>query len=196
MNKSNLVARLSVLTIALTLVTTSLIGGTLAKYTTEVTGKGSATVAKWSFKANEKSDGVDKFTVNLADTADENLNVTNGKIAPGSKGSFNIVIDATGSETALEYKIEFTNIQNQIANLKFYSDADRKNEITDLTNTNAFDGNIALAETNKKVTKTVYWEWKDGVNNTSDTEAGVAAKEMTFDIKVSGTQTVEANPAP
>lgn len=191
MNKSNFVARLSVLTIALTLVTTSLIGGTLAKYTTEVTGTGSAEVAKWSFKANEKSGGSDKFTVNLADTVDKNPNVTSGKIAPGSKGSFDIKIDATGSETALDYKIEFTNIQNPIANLKFYPDASRTDgtEI-DLTTTNAFDGSIALAETNKKVTKTVYWEWKDGVNNTSDTEAGVAATKMTFDIKVTGTQKI------
>lgn len=191
MNKSNLVARLSVLTIALTLVTTSLIGGTLAKYTTEVTGTGSAQVAKWSFKANEKSGGDDKFTVNLADTADENLNVTNGKIAPGSKGSFNIEIDATGSETALEYKIEFTNIQNPIANLKFYSDADRKNEITDLTTTTALNGSIALTDVGTTVIKTVYWEWKDDVkNNASDTAEGVAATKMTFDIKVTGTQRI------
>lgn len=189
MNKSNFVARLSVLTIALTLVTTSLIGGTLAKYTTEVTGTGSAEVAKWSFKANEKSGGSDKFTVNLADTVDKNPNVTSGKIAPGSKGSFDIKIDASGSETALEYKIEFTNIQNQIANLKFYSDASRTNEITDLTNPTALNGSIALNAVETPVIKTVYWEWEDDVkNNASDTAAGVAATKMTFDIKVTGTQ--------
>lgn len=187
MNKSNFVARLSVLTIALTLVTTSLIGGTLAKYTTEVTGKGSATVAKWSFKAYEKNGGEGTFTVTLTDTA--NTNVTSGKIAPGIKGQFEIVIDASGSETALEYKIEFTNFQNKIDNLKFYSDASRTDgtEI-DLTKTTALNGNIALADVGTKVTKTVYWEWKDGVNNASDTDAGKAPTEMTFDIKVTGTQ--------
>lgn len=185
MNKSNFVARLSVLTIALTLVTTSLIGGTLAKYTTEVTGDGSATVAKWSFEAHDESGAT--FAVTLTDTAD--TNVTSGKIAPGSKGSFNIEIDATGSETALDYTIEFTNFKNKIDNLKFYSDATRTVDTEiDLTNTKAFDGSIALAESNKKVTKTVYWEWKDGVNNASDTDAGKAPTEMTFDIKVTGTQ--------
>lgn len=194
MNKSNFVARLSVLTIALTLVTTSLIGGTLAKYTTEVTGKGSAQVAKWSFKAYEKNGGEGNFTVTLTDTA--NTNVTSGKIAPGIKGQFEIVIDASGSETALEYKIEFTNFQNKIDNLKFYSDASRTNEITDLTNPTALNGSIALADVGTLVTKTVYWEWKDdAINNTSDTEAGMAAKTMTFDIKVTGTQTVATTPA-
>lgn len=195
MNKSNFVARLSVLTIALTLVTTSLIGGTLAKYTTEVTGTGSATVAKWSFKAYEKNGGEGSFAVTLTDTA--NTNVTSGKIAPGSKGSFDIVIDASGSETALDYTIKFDNIQNQIANLKFYSDADRKNEITDLTNTTALNGIIALADVETTVIKTVYWEWKDDVkNNASDTAEGVAAKKMTFNIKVTGTQTVATTTAP
>lgn len=193
MNKSNLVARLSVLTIALTLVTTSLIGGTLAKYTTEVTGTGSATVAKWSFDAYGKK-GEESFTVTLTDTA--NTDVTSGKIAPGSKGSFNIVIDATGSETALDYTIKFENIENSIANLKFYSDASRTNEITDLTTTTALNGSIALTDVGTTVIKTVYWEWKDDVkNNASDTAEGVAATKMTFDIKVTGTQTVEANPA-
>lgn len=189
MNKSNLVARLSVLTIALTLVTTSLIGGTLAKYTTTVTGDGSATVAKWSFNAYSKQ-GDATFEVKLTDTA--NTNVTNGKIAPGSKGSFDIVIDATGSETALDYKIEFTNIQNKIDNLKFYPDASRTDgtEI-DLTNPTALNGSIALADVRNTVTKTVYWEWKDAASNDkSDTEAGVAAKDMTFNIKVTGTQKI------
>lgn len=194
MNKSNFVARLSVLTIALTLVTTSLIGGTLAKYTTEVTGTGSAQVAKWSFKAYSKQ-GDATFAVTLTDTA--NTNVTSGKIAPGSKGSFDIVIDASGSETALDYKIEFTNIKNQIANLKFYSDANRTDgaEI-DLKATTLSD-TIALADVGNTVTKTVYWEWKDDASNDeSDTKAGVAPTEMTFNIKVTGTQTVATTTAP
>lgn len=190
MNKSNFVARLSVLTIALTLVTTSLIGGTLAKYTTEVTGTGSAQVAKWSFKAYEKNGGEGSFAVTLTDTA--NTNVTSGKIAPGSKGSFDIVIDASGSETALDYTIKFSNFTDKIDNLKFYSDANRTaDKEIDLTNTKALDGNIALADVGTKVTKTVYWEWKDDASNDkSDTEAGVAAKGMKFNITVTGTQKI------
>lgn len=188
MNKSNFVARLSVLTIALTLVTTSLIGGTLAKYTTTVTGDGSATVAKWSFNAYSKQ-GEATFEVKLTDTA--NANVTNGKIAPGSKGSFDIVIDATGSETALDYTIKFDNIQNPIANLKFYSDANRTDgTVIDLETTTLKD-TIALADVGNTVTKTVYWEWKDAASNDkSDTDAGKAPTEMTFDIKVTGTQKI------
>lgn len=44
--KKSYAARLGVLAVALSLVTACLLGGTMAKYVTEVTGTGSATVAK------------------------------------------------------------------------------------------------------------------------------------------------------
>lgn len=195
MNKSNLVARLSVLTIALTLVTTSLIGGTLAKYTTTVTGDGSATVAKWSFKAT--SGGQTITTINLGETADTAY-LAKERIAPGSKGSFNIEIDATGTETGLEYVISLGNVENPISSVQFCKDEACKSPIT-ISNSGDVEvvkKAIAADASTKKVTETIYWQWKTTTDEADTTLGENTSSPMIFDIKVTGTQTVEANPAP
>ena len=127
--KNKNIGRLGVVALVLTLVSMTLMGGTLAKYTTEVTGTGTATVAKWSFKASD-AENSSTFSVSLKDTT-LNSKVADDKIAPGTDGSFNIVIDATGSETALDYKIAFSELTNKPDNLKFYSDAAFTSEISD-----------------------------------------------------------------
>ena len=199
--KSN-AARLGVLAVALSLVTACLLGGTMAKYVTEVTGTGSATVAKWSFKANEKTD---TFTVDLAKTAYTNINNTDGnKIAPGTEGSFDIKLDASGSDVAVDYTIAFSNLQNKPTNLKFYSDENMATEIADLTNTTALNGEIKLADISKPVTKTIYWKWAYEIGNDEATkktnnaqDVKDAVNSMTFTITVTGTQqTPTATPAP
>lgn len=184
MKKTN-IARLSALALTLCLASTALMSGTMAKYTTTVTGNGSATVAKWSFQVNEK-DSAQTFTVNLTDTT-INGNLKTDTIAPGTDGSFNIKLDASGSETAVDYKIVFSSIQNQPTNLKFYSDSTFKTEITDLES-NGITDTIALAQVSTPVTKTIYWKWdyETGSDDTADT--GDAGKAMTFKITVTGTQ--------
>lgn len=182
-------SRLGALALALTLATTSLIGGTLAKYATEVTGDGSATVAAWSFKANEQSK---TFTVNLADTSVKEDKLASGMIAPGTQGSFDIVIDATGSDVALKYTIEFSAVTNKPDNLKFYSDGGFNNVLADLQAAGVSDS-IAANDATKKRTKTVYWKWDyQSTGNADDVDkADIAAtekKDMTFTITVTGTQ--------
>lgn len=192
--KKSYAARLGVLAVALSLVTACLLGGTMAKYVTEVSGTGSATVAAWSFKANEKTD---TFTVDLAKTAYTNINNTGGnKIAPGTEGSFDIKLDASGSDVAVDYTIAFSNLQNKPTNLKFYSDKDKGTEISDLAN--AFTGTIELKDVGTAVTKTVYWDWTIGADeaaNIDDTTDGTNPEAMTFDIKVTGTQKEPVAPA-
>ena len=51
MREKSYVARLGALALVLTLMTTCLTGGTLAKFVTEVEGGAEATVAAWEFKA-------------------------------------------------------------------------------------------------------------------------------------------------
>lgn len=195
--KKSYVARLGVLVVALTLVSTCLLGGTMAKYVTDVTGTGSATVAKWSFKANEK-DATSKFTVDLASTAYDN--VGDKRIAPGTKGSFDIVIDASGSEVAVDYTIAFSNLLNKPDNLTFYSDETKDTPISDLANYDGLNGTIALDKVNTKVTKTVYWEWpyetgsgdaikaSDAMDTTAGAKETDGDRKVSFDIVVTGTQ--------
>ena len=51
MKEKSYVARLGALALVLTLMTTCLTGGTLAKFVTEVEGTATATVAAWNFEA-------------------------------------------------------------------------------------------------------------------------------------------------
>lgn len=183
MKKKSYVARLGVLALALTLVTTCLTGGTMARYVTEVTGAATATVAKWSFKANSQTQN---FTVNLTDTT-LNGKVADGKIAPGTDGSFDISIDADGSEVALDYTIAFSNMENKPSNLKFYSDPNFKTEISDLATYSGLNGTITLTDIGTPVTKTVYWQWAYGDAVEPD-QATITGKDMTFTITVTGTQ--------
>jgi hypothetical protein len=188
MKKRSYVTRLGVLALALTFLTTCLVGGTLAKYTTTVAGTGSATVAKWSFKANNQTE---TFTVDLASTA--YTNVANKKIAPGTQGSFAIEIDASGSEVAVDYSIAFSDIENKPENLKFYSDDEFKSEITDFTSYTGLNDTIALEDVSSAVTKTIYWNWDYGAvaeesKAAQDTKDGESAKTMTFTITVTGIQ--------
>ena len=107
MKRKSQASRLGVLALALTLVTTCLTGGTMAKYVTEVTGNATAAVAAWSFKVNNEETTM--TNIDLGSTANRTAYVTDdikeGVIAPGTSGSFDIVIDGSGSEVGVDYKL-------------------------------------------------------------------------------------------
>ena len=107
MKKRSYVSCLGALAVAMTLVTTSLTGGTMAKYATEVTGSATATVAAWSFKANGQEatmTGIDLGSTANRASYNEGT-IKEGVIAPGTKGSFEIVVDGTGSEVGIDCSI-------------------------------------------------------------------------------------------
>ena len=161
---------------------------TNSKYTTTVTGEGSTSIARWVFdvSGSDTYSSTDTIqTINLAQTCDQST-LLDKQIAPGTNGSFDVEIDATGAEVGIDYKVEFTNIPEDFpTNLKFTVD----NEEYDLTT--GFTGNIPANATNKVITKTVNWEWPYETLNgdIADTTDGIAdANDLTFDITVIGTQ--------
>lgn len=193
-------ARLGALALTLTLISTCLAGGTLARYTSEVTGTGTANIAKWSvaFKQKDGSTGAEvsktaSYDFDLKDTKDGNELVNVNKIAPGDKGSFEVQIDGKGSEVAYEYKIELTttNFSSTAGNVKFYSDKERKTPWVDKTDFTK----VALNDVSTPVNKTIYWEWEGGeTNNTDDTTAGKAAASPTFTVKLTAQQSLASSP--
>lgn len=115
------VTRLGALALTLTMVTTCLLGGTLAKYTTTVSGTDSVTVAKFGYEANDGANDIefttgDPVDIDLFDNLktnatgtiaydeDENDTVTTGDmmLAPGAYGSFDIQLDGTLSDVDIE----------------------------------------------------------------------------------------------
>ncbi len=109
--KKNKVIRLLSIMLILTMATTSVVGGTLARYTTTVSGTDSVRVAQFGYKA---TDGTISYTTDTAAAIDifEDLKTdatgtiadTNGLIylAPGVYGSFEIVLDGTDSDVDIE----------------------------------------------------------------------------------------------
>lgn len=190
MSKSKKVIILLAILIALVL---SFIGGqTFSKYISEVEGTGIAEVARWSFKVNGQNEEVQ--TINLASTCDDETLIDN-KIAPGTKGSFDIIVDGSGSDVGIDYQISFENESNKPQNLKFKYENVEYNSITDLET--ALRGTINADDEEKTRTLTVNWEWayetgKDEQeilqNDLVDTQNAQNIINYTFDVIVSGVQ--------
>ena len=98
--KKSYTARLGALALALTLVTTCLLGGTMAKYVTTVSGSGSATVAKFDvgIKGNDTTFTTSTETISNLFTTGWSAPVTNGvkkdMLAPGVYGCLLYTSDA------------------------------------------------------------------------------------------------------
>lgn len=167
-------------------------GQAYAKYVSEVRGKGTAEVATWDFKVNGQSEHVE--AINLASTYD-NETLVNNKIAPGTSGSFNIVVDATGSEVGINYNIAFTEEENKPQNLKFEYNGKEYNSIKDLEDD--LSGTINANDEEKTKTLTINWKWdyETGANENEilandkiDTQNAQNIVNYGFDVVVSGTQ--------
>lgn len=177
---------------ALAVILLTVIGGVvLAKYQTQVTGDGIANVAHWAFEANGFGSTMQTIALN------ENYNpdtLINGKIAPGTQGSFDIVLDATGSEVGVDYNVAFLNEQNKPSNLKFRYNGETYSTLDGLTNVLA--GRIDANDSNKLRILTIEWIWdyetgdsnQISSNDITDTIEGMNAFDYTFDVVVTGTQ--------
>lgn len=145
------------------LLMTCVISGTLAKYTSSSNGSATATVAKWSVEVNgtdiAKNDTVtfNLFdTVNEADTSTTESNVTAGKIAPGTGGSFELKID-NKSEVDAKYSIALTETNTSNVPIQYSTDKTIWTDSLDTINTAQTD--VELAKENGTKTVTVYWRW-------------------------------------
>lgn len=184
--KKRTLGRMAVLAFALCMVTTCLLGGTLAKYTTAVTGTGTASVAAWSFKVNNQSTAT-ITGIALTDTT-LNSKVTSGKVAPGTDGQLQVSLDATGSDVAIDWTVEISNVANKPTNLKFYSDNTFNTPLTETSGKYTVSGTIALNAVGTAVTVPIYWKWAYETTSGDAADTGDQGKAMTFDIGITGTQ--------
>ncbi len=171
----------------------SFIGGkTFSKYMSQVQGSGTAEIANWVFKVNGTEDLVKN--VDLLSTYDNETLIDN-KVAPGTSGSFNIIIDATGSEVGVDYKVKFLNETEKPQNLVFIYNDNEYATIQELQED--LSGTINADEDNKTRTITINWEWQYETgeneneinqNDIIDTQNAKNLENYTFDINVTGTQ--------
>ncbi len=177
----------------LAIILLAFIGGqAYAKYITEVKGQGMAEVATWSFKVNGGKEQIQQ--INLASTCDNNTLVDN-KIAPGTSGSFNIIIDGTGSDVGIRYNINFEDNSTKPTNLKFKYENVEYNSLGEIQD--SISGIIGAKDENKVITLPIEWIWEYetgsnsetiNANDTIDTEDAQNIQNYTFNVSVIGTQ--------
>lgn len=171
-------------------ITSGFVGGTIAKYTGEVSGTGAATVAHWAFETDNASSS--SFDVNISTTADETtLAKINNKqrIAPGTEGSFAITITNPNSEVGVDFTVALDTISNIPDNLKFYKDLNHTIELVPGTGT--ITGQLAALD-NVGIPVTIYWAWAYETTNgdQADTYAGTANdRDLTIGLTITGVQT-------
>ena len=193
--RSSMMVRL-VAALAVTMMfTMCFVGGTFAKYTSSATGTDSATVAKWDIKVGGTNIATNNtFTFNLFETikdsngtADETyMSPVDGTIiAPGTRGSFDIVIK-NDSQVNATYAIDYTVTNTNNIPVKF--SVDGTNWFDDI---NYLDVRSVAINMGATATVTVQWMWEferiDG--DTQDTTLGSAASAtLIVSAAVSATQ--------
>ena len=130
-NRSSMMVRLVAVLAVIMMFTMCFVGGTFAKYTSSGTGTDSATVAKWSFKVGETDIATtDTFTFDLFKTIKDSdginneteMNPVDGSIiAPGTQGSFDLVL-TNASQVTAQYAIDYTVTNNNDIPVKFSVD--------------------------------------------------------------------------
>ena len=168
-----------------------------AKYTSNVNGNATATVAKWYFDLKNTS-GQSLATagpIDLADTIDFS-HVKSGTIAPGTNGQFQMVVDTRGTEVSLVYNLDIT-LTNCPVNLNFYSDANHTTLIPKTGNKLSFEEYLTAGQAqNYNQTINVYWDWPyETLDANDDPTAGDTqdladkGKTVTLSIVATGTET-------
>lgn len=149
MKKRSIAVRLGIVAMALTMVTTSMSSGTLAKYSAEATGQSAVFIAKWNVSGSfltpdggkavlKKSESTlgELMSASLIGKLDTDGykaigqdKATKYKIAPGTYGGFKVVVDPTKNEVgtagttevAVDWVLKINSTGSGLPdNLKFY----------------------------------------------------------------------------
>ena len=192
--KKNVMMRVASALLVAVLMTTCAISGTFAKYTSTATGSDSARVALWDVQLNGTTINSNTFTFDLFktiidtknDAAEGDISPVDGTvIAPGTKGSFDIVLK-NASEVTAEYVIDYTVTNANNIPVVFSLDGSTwKSDINELDVTTPVG--IAIGATAPTIT--VYWMWAFEGDNAADTALGIdGTATITVEAKVTVTQ--------
>lgn len=179
MEKSNTRLKLLLLALISSLFVLTVIGKTYALLESKVNGQMSVNSGSWLIKINDKliSNELGK-EFNLSDIIydESNSNIEKGYFAPGKSGYFNIILDPTGTDVAIDYQIIIDiNEDNFPSNIKVnVENLTDDNEI--VRDNNIFSGLISLDDikNNKLIKLKLNLIWEDNeLYNVSDSELGM-----------------------
>ena len=185
--------KIVLIVIVIAVILVSFIGGqAYAKYMSKVTGNGVGEIAQWRFKVNENEEKMQTISLN---STIYNFTLANGRIAPGTAGSFEINIDGSGSGVAIFYTVNFQNETEKPKNLKFKYDG-KEFESIELLN-HWIVGTIHGDTDAQQRSFIIEWDWPYETGNTpeeiaeNDERDTIDAKNISdyrFDVVVTGTQ--------
>ena len=84
----------------------AVIGGTYSRYSSTGTANATVGVAKWAVQLNGKDISSASAVVTPSLTYAANDNVAANKLAPGRTATFDVELDPTGSEVAIDYTLK------------------------------------------------------------------------------------------
>ena len=160
-----------------------------AKYRRQTETELEGTIASWDIKVNNESINTQATLTNtITPTIDTNPNVKAGKIAPGSTGYFDIVIDATNVDVNFTYTITGeVDADTPLTDLVLKRYTVNGGSSTNYNATTGITGDIPMNTT--QTTIRVYFEWDDSsgntMNNQDDTEYAQTDEYETTKINVS-----------
>lgn len=169
---------------------------TYAKYTESKSGSADFNVANWQIKINNQDINENVELSSLINPVyDNNTNIANGVIAPGSQGNFVIGIDATNTQVSFQYSISIASANNSdVADFKIYAYRIGTGEIVQVTNSASITNTINNSDQNKTVNITVYFKWTEGsgetMNNAADTAASLGNGSGKLSVTAAFTQVV------
>jgi surface protein len=153
--------------------------GTFAYYRIVRNGNIQANMGTFSFNVSHNNETF--ASINLADTIESSLS-SNGYISPGSSGKFDLLVDATGGMTDVEYTISF-NRTNVPSNMNFYLNKEKTNKIdSSKTVGGYFDSDEAV----RSRTYVIYWDWPFDSDN--DEDSNFQNKNILLNVEVVGKQ--------
>lgn len=176
MKKGN--KKLALVAVLLLLVTISF--GTYAIYRTSSVGTGTVATANWHVEVagTDVSSTAGTFTFSGSDVNwTTNTSAVNGKIAPGSQGTYSIALDATGSEVPVAYEVSSVSATiggTAVSNDKFTVTIDPNDT-----------GKLAYAATNmtKNIPLIITWTGSDSDTAAQDSaDISMAGQNVTISV--------------
>lgn len=152
-------------------------GYTFSKFHQSIKGKGILNLATWNFRATT-NDNRPLSEIVLQDD-------DGGPVLPGSKGTFEITVDATGSTVDIAYNTKITD-ENLPRSIVFYLESDKDARYQDFRDLaiDKIKGTLS-STTSQRVTHTVCWEWPYEGEDVLDLPAN---NNNSFDIEIIGEQ--------
>ena len=189
--KDNKLVKVFLIVLLIAMIGLILVSGTYAKYTTTFTGSDTATVAKFKVSSNTTAETFDLYkTAKEVDGTTADVDVANGKVAPGTGGKFDVKL-TNDSDVKVHYTLDLKETNTENVPIEYSLDGITYVTAENFASVSAAD--LAIGSTTQTVS--VYWRWafegKDSTNykttqtDTTDYTLGTASTAPTVKVEVS-----------